>query len=152
VNIIATDFTLEHGAVEVYLAGCNRRCPGCHNPETWDFNQGNDWRYQVTDRNLMQRLKTPLTDKIWIMGGEPLDQDLKELTALLDFCSEAKRPIWLWTSYELDDVPDSILVRVNVIKTGRYIQDLPGYKDEKTGIFLASLNQRLTSLRITLHF
>lgn len=92
----------------------------------------------------MQRLKNPLTDKIWIMGGEPLNQDLKELATFLDFCSEAKRPIWLWTSYELDDVPDSILVRVNVIKTGRYIQDLPGYKDEKTGIFLASLNQRFT--------
>lgn len=143
-NIIATDFSLKHGSLEVYLAGCTRRCPGCHNPETWDFNQGDEWRMQVEERYLMQRLETPLTDKIWIMGGEPLDQDLKELEALLDFCAGAEKPIWLWTSYELEDIPDSILVRVNVIKTGPYRQEIPGYTDEKTGIRLASGNQRIT--------
>lgn len=143
-NIIATDFTLKHGALEVYLAGCNRRCPGCHNPETWDFNQGDEWRMQAEERYLMMRLMTPLTDKIWIMGGEPLDQDLKELEALLDFCAHARKPIWLWTSYELEDIPNSILARVQYVKTGRYMADVPGYTDPETGINLASGNQRIT--------
>ena len=32
----------------IFLRGCNMRCKYCHNPDTWNFNGGN----QLTDKEI----------------------------------------------------------------------------------------------------
>ena len=40
-GLMTNDFANGIGTcVSFFTQGCERKCPGCHNPETWDFNGG----------------------------------------------------------------------------------------------------------------
>jgi len=40
-GIIKNDVAAGKGVnVTFFTQGCDRHCPGCHNPETWDFEGG----------------------------------------------------------------------------------------------------------------
>lgn len=59
----------------VFMQGCNLRCHCCHNPDTWDINNGKE----ISDEELINkvvRYKEYFKDKggITISGGEPLLQ------------------------------------------------------------------------------
>ena len=42
-GLMENDFTDGDGVcVSLWTQGCPHHCPGCHNPETWDFNGGYD--------------------------------------------------------------------------------------------------------------
>lgn len=139
-NILATEYNLAHKALEVYVAGCTRRCPGCHNPETWDFSRGIPWRQWLMLHH--SKLMAPLVDRVWVLGGEPLDQDRDSLCLFLSMLA-GLRETWLWTSYGIDAVPSEIRRLVKAVKTGDYRKDLPPIVDPVTGIRLASSNQEI---------
>jgi len=55
----------------VFAQGCPHHCPGCHNPETHDFQGG----YESTiDKLLAEIRKNPLLKGITLSGGEPFSQ------------------------------------------------------------------------------
>lgn len=55
----------------VFTQGCPHRCPGCHNPQTHDFNGGKT----VTTEFLAEKIKSnPLLDGVTFSGGEPFCQ------------------------------------------------------------------------------
>jgi len=55
----------------LFLQGCLRGCPGCHNPQTWDVEGGSDMeRGEV----LAAVKKNPLLSGVTLSGGEPLLQ------------------------------------------------------------------------------
>lgn len=56
----------------VFCQGCPHRCPGCHNPETWDFGGGGEY----TVRQLIKEIrKAPaLVRGVTLSGGEPFSQ------------------------------------------------------------------------------
>ena len=35
--------------VALYLSGCDHKCEGCHNKETWDFNFGKEYTHKVEE-------------------------------------------------------------------------------------------------------
>jgi anaerobic ribonucleoside-triphosphate reductase activating protein len=122
-------------AVELYLSGCARepKCDGCHNQLLWDFNYGTNMTLE--DIVLLLETKYKDADAIAIMGGEPLNQPYLE--ELLELLYNTGLEIWLYTSYELHEVPESILSKVDYIKTGRYIQA------EHCNARLSSKNQKI---------
>jgi anaerobic ribonucleoside-triphosphate reductase activating protein len=127
-------------SVDIFLSGCNRepKCKNCHNPELWNFDNGNDINYEEIIRWL--KIKNELFDNVIIMGGEPLDQ--KDLVVLLEKIYKIK-PIWLYTSYELDEIPKQIEKYCSYIKTGRYDETQLSKNNIVYGIKLASKNQKI---------
>ena len=59
----------------VFLQGCNLRCGCCHNPETWNMNEGN-LKDSLEIVNNLKRYKDYFKNNggITISGGEPLLQ------------------------------------------------------------------------------
>lgn len=57
----------------IYFQGCSHHCPGCHNPETWEFGNG---KYCLQDVLIKIRdyfISTPFAKRLTLSGGDPLD-------------------------------------------------------------------------------
>ena len=54
----------------IYCAGCAHRCPGCHNPQSWDFAGGKE----VTVEELLEVIKSDEFANVTFSGGDPLYQ------------------------------------------------------------------------------
>lgn len=145
-RILSTQYTLSTRSIELYVSGCNANphCAGCHNPESWDFEIGEEINDKFLD-NLSKKINAfeSLIDNIMIFGGEPLDQDLTELEQLLYNLSKYNKPIWIFTRYELKDIPDFVKKYCEYIKCGRYIKDLSVDNNIQYNIKLATSNQNI---------
>lgn len=143
-NIAATQFTLSMESLDIYFSGCNPpHCPGCHNEELWEFVDDNN--YLEKFEKIKNKIKEfdDLIKNIMLFGGEPLDQNLEELEDLLIKLKTLNRPIWLFTHYNLDEVPSNIKVLCDYIKTGRYLRELKTNNNIMYGITLATSNQHI---------
>ena len=147
-NILSTQYTLEYKSFDIYVAGCsgNPHCASCHNQESWDFNQGIYYKNEFDAINDKITDFDNMIDNIMIFGGEPLDQNIDDLSELLMFLKRFNKNIWLFTRYKLNEVPDDIKLYCNYIKTGRYIEELKCENNIQYGIKLATTNQKINKL------
>ncbi len=51
----------------IYFAGCDHRCPGCHNPHTWPFDAGED----IAADELLRHIADNDFD-VTFSGGDPM--------------------------------------------------------------------------------
>lgn len=131
--------------MEIYVSGCHGKCQGCHNAELWDFNQGTDYKKWLP--KLESRIKSGLVDQVWLLGGDPLDQNPDDLFHLIKFLKSFPNLIlWLWTRYSPEKVNPKILNEFHYLKTGEFIINDTAYIDKLTGIKLASSNQKILKL------
>lgn len=129
--------------IEIYLSGClPPHCEGCHNPESWDFNTGNDFDSKTINKILNLSY---YFDNIWVLGGEPLDQIKDDLIKMLDCFSGINKKIWLWTKYNFEEIDKDILDYLDYIKCGKFIDNNSSYIT-KWGFKLGSSNQRIYKL------
>ena len=125
----------------IYFAGCDHRCPGCHNPSTWDFNAGKD----MTVDELMLRI-IDNEFNVTFSGGDPLYQ-LEPLTALARAVKAAGKTIWCYTGFIYEDLLADpryaeILSLIDVLVDGPFILAL---RDTDLR-FRGSSNQRIIPL------
>ena len=55
----------------IFSQGCPHHCPGCHNPETWDFGCGTDIPVEAVLEIVREN---PLCRGVTFSGGEPFAQ------------------------------------------------------------------------------
>ena len=145
-NILATQYTLATKSFEIYVAGCKGQphCKGCHNPESWDFNQGEKWCNEYYSKLYSKiAMFDAMINKIMIFGGEPLDQPIKELENFLLSITIFGKEVWIFTRYDLNEIPESIKKLCDFIKCGRYIEEFKTEDNIKYGIKLATSNQNV---------
>jgi anaerobic ribonucleoside-triphosphate reductase activating protein len=147
-NIVSTQYNLQNKTLEIYLSGCYGDCYNCHNPELKDFNIGNYYSDELP--KIIQKIYEfdSLIDNIWILGGEPLDQDILKLNDLLNYLTQTNKKIWLWTRYELNEIPELVKRYCNYIKCGKYIKKLKTDNNIQFGVKLASSNQRIYKIEV----
>lgn len=69
--------------VALFTQGCGIHCEECFNPETWDFNGGEEFTME-TYHQLLQLLDKPHIQRFSLLGGEPLaEQNILELYKLI---------------------------------------------------------------------
>ncbi|MDE7096484.1 MAG: anaerobic ribonucleoside-triphosphate reductase activating protein [Muribaculaceae bacterium] len=122
----------------IYFAGCRHACPGCHNPQSWDFNAGKDMSLE----ELMEVIEEEDFD-VTLSGGDPLYHP-EEIAALAKAIFESGYKVWLYTGFTIEEIQASErlslpLPFLDAIVEGPYIAalrdpDLP---------FRGSSNQRI---------
>lgn len=104
----------------VFLQGCGHRCPGCQNPDTWDFHGGVETDvYDIAERYLK---RAHLLDGITLSGGDPFYQQ-EECVRLLKLLPGVN--VWVYTGFRYEEIADTELTQLaDVIVDGPYIQAL----------------------------
>jgi len=146
-RFLTTQYSLSTQSLDLYFAGCNGpHCSGCHNSETWDFEIGKEVSAKDLFNDLYPKfvLSSAVIKQIMLFGGEPLDQPLDELTVFISKVTSLNIPIWLFTRYELEDIPFSLRIKFNYIKTGRYLEEHKVNNYKMYGINLATSNQKIS--------
>lgn len=135
--------------VSIYVQGCNNHCPGCFNPETWDFEGGKEFTDKVKSK-FLELGKSKKIAGFSILGGEPLQQGKD----MLDLVKEIKetypdKTIWMWTGCiyeELTPEQLDIVKYVDVLIDGRFDMEHKTPRSRYKGSF----NQRVIDVAKTM--
>lgn len=144
--------------VSLFVSGCDHRCPGCFNPETWDPASGK----QFTEDDLLKLktiMKSDTCSGLSLLGGDPMmPYNQKGVWEVINHIKDIPdKTIWLWTGafYEelkkpryVTDYTDKILDNVDVIVDGPFVE---AYKDFRLK-YRGSSNQRIIDVRKTRRF
>ncbi|MGI6401194.1 MAG: anaerobic ribonucleoside-triphosphate reductase activating protein [Thermoguttaceae bacterium] len=125
----------------LFVQGCPRRCPGCHNPQTHDPEGGVE---TTTERLLKDVASDPLLDGVTFSGGEPFMQ----AAALAEMASEIRKiglNIVVYTGYTWEELRkakrrdwDKLISLADVIVDGPFVHELRDWRLN----FKGSTNQR----------
>lgn len=141
--------------VSVFTQGCPYHCKDCFNPETWDYNGGEEWT-PFKKNTVLELIKPDYITRLSVLGGEPLiKRNLYFLSDLIKSVKEIKPDIkiWVYTGniYEVlltrikeydEKYLEGILNNIDVLVDGPFIQE----QKDLTLAFRGSSNQRIIDM------
>lgn len=144
--------------VTLFVSGCTNRCPGCFQPETWDFHYGQPFTTE-TEEKLLEMLSPSFINGLTLLGGDPFEPDnQRSLVPFLRRVRERypKKTVWAFTGFVYEDLlregshprceaTDELLGMVDVLVDGPFVEA----KHEVGLRFRGSTNQRLIDMNET---
>lgn len=140
----------------LFVSGCRNHCPGCFQPETWDFNYGKKFTWETIDL-IIDSCKEDYIDGITILGGEPFEEENQEPIYHLLAKFRATCPnktVWIFTGYLLqdligDEAKKETPVTFHILRMTDVLVDGPFMLEKKNLClkFRGSENQRIIDLR-----
>ncbi len=138
--------------VSLFVSGCTHHCKGCFNPETWNFNYGDDFTSEVEDR-IIEAMKPAYIKGLSLLGGEPFEPQNQE--ALLPFLRRVKaaypdKTVWCYSGYDFEkdmltgnlgpwEITHEMLTLIDVLVDGEFVLE----KKNPNLRFRGSENQRV---------
>jgi anaerobic ribonucleoside-triphosphate reductase activating protein len=153
-GLIKNDFSAAPGvSVSFYTQGCPHRCPGCHNPETWDFNGGQEFTADILNEIIDALQANNIKRSLCIMGGEPLCLENEFLTCMIIKHVKERLPdvpVYIWTGYTYEQILSSSNPHLKaILELTDYIIDGPYIEAERdiTLPMRGSSNQQIINLK-----
>ena len=131
----------------IYCAGCRHQCPGCHNPQSWAFDQGRE----MTTDELMHIIEQDPYANVTFSGGDPMYQcdGFAELARAIH--RKTNKDIWCYTGFTFETLitraQRELLYELDVLVDGPYIERL---RDTEL-LFRGSSNQRIIDVQASLY-
>ena len=130
----------------IYCAGCRHKCPGCHNPQSWDFSGGRE----MSTEELMRIIVADPYANVTFSGGDPMYQaaGFAELARVIH--RRTNKDIWCFTGFRFEDLIQhdqrELLEQLDVLVDGPYVASL---RDPDL-LFRGSSNQRIIDVQASL--
>lgn len=143
----------------IFVSGCLNHCPGCFQPQTWDFDYGRPYTSEMEDY-ILEELAQPYYDGLTLLGGDPMELcNQRSLMPLLERVRKElpNKNIWAYTGYVYDQdlipggkryiegVTEQLLEMIDVLVDGPFVE----VKKKITLNFRGSSNQRIIDLNAT---
>lgn len=138
--------------VSLFVSGCTHHCRDCFNPETWNFQYGQEYTDRVL-AEILEALEPEYIRGITVLGGEPFEpENQRELLALYRAIRETypNKTIWVYSGYLMDqqlqqesrariEITDEILSMIDVLVDGEFVAEQKNISLK----FRGSENQRI---------
>ena len=144
--------------VTLFVSGCTNHCPGCFQPETWNFTYGEPFT-EETENTLLEMLAPDYINGLTLLGGDPFEpENQRSLLPFLRRVRETypKKTIWAFSGFLYEDmltpgchahceVTEEMLSLIDVLVDGPFVEE----KKDISLRFRGSSNQRLIDLNLT---
>jgi anaerobic ribonucleoside-triphosphate reductase activating protein len=132
----------------IFCQGCPHHCPGCHNPETWDFGCGT----QVPVEDLVDVVRSnPLCRGVTFSGGEPFAQ-AAGFAKLAKLLKEKGYEVASYSGYTFEELLEGSEEQKALLASIDILIDGPFLMAEKSLeiAFRGSRNQRILDVKKSL--
>lgn len=135
--------------VVLWVSGCENKCKGCQNPQTWDKDSGKKFTSDTFDE-LIEELEKSYIKGLTLSGGDPLYPDNRyEVGQLCKLIKQElpNKDIWLYTGYLFEEIKHLKAIEyTDVLVDGKFVQELADVNYPWAG----STNQRVIDVKKSL--